>query len=76
MTNDLFTLPSEYQDLRDSVRSLADKEIAPFAHAVDEDHRYPQEASDALTKANLHAAHVPAEYGGEGADALRCSFIY
>ena len=75
MTSDLFALPSEYQDLRDSVRALAEKEIAPHAHAVDEDHRYPQEASDALIKANLHAAHVPAEFGGEGADALAVAII-
>ena len=75
MTSDLFTLPREYQDLRDSVRALAEKEIAPHAHAVDEDHRFPQEASDALIKANLHAAHVPAEFGGEGADALAVVLI-
>ena len=75
MTSDLFALPREYQDLRDSVRALAEKEIAPHAHAVDEDHRFPQEASDALIKANLHAAHVPAEFGGEGADALAVVLI-
>lgn len=75
MTSDLFALPSEYRDLRDSVRALAEKEIAPHAHAVDEDHRFPQEASDALIKANLHAAHVPAEFGGEGADALAVVLI-
>jgi len=75
MTSDLFALPSEYQDLRDSVRALAEKEIAPHAHAVDEDHRFPQEAADALIKANLHAAHVPAEFGGEGADALAVVLI-
>ena len=75
MTSDLFTLPSEYQALRESVRALAEKEIAPHAHAVDEDHRFPQEASDALIKANLHAAHVPAEFGGEGADALAVVLI-
>ncbi len=75
MTSDLFALPSEYQDLRDSVRALAEKEIAPYAHAVDEDHRFPQEASDALIKSNLHAAHVPAEFGGEGADALAVVLI-
>ena len=39
----IFTLPSEYAELRSSVRALADKEISPFAHDVDEDHRYPQE---------------------------------
>ena len=75
MTSDLFALPREYQDLRESVRALAEKEIAPHAHAVDEDHRFPQEASDALIKANLHAAHVPAEFGGEGADALAVALI-
>ena len=75
MTSDLFRLPSEYQALRESVRALAEKEIAPHAHAVDEDHRFPQEASDALIKANLHAAHVPAEFGGEGADALAVVLI-
>jgi alkylation response protein AidB-like acyl-CoA dehydrogenase len=75
MTSDLFNLPTEYQDLRESVRALAEKEIAPHAHAVDEDHRYPQEAADALIKANLHAAHVPDEFGGEGADALAVAII-
>jgi alkylation response protein AidB-like acyl-CoA dehydrogenase len=75
MTSDLFNLPTEYQDLRESVRALAEKEIAPHAQAVDEDHRYPQEAADALIKANLHAAHVPDEFGGEGADALAVAII-
>jgi len=72
---DIFTLPSEYNDLRDSVRSLSENEIAPHAHAVDEDHRYPQEAHNALVKAGLFAAHVPAEFGGDGADALATCII-
>ena len=71
----LFSLPSEYKDLRESVRALAEKEIAPFAQAVDEEHRYPQEAADALQKAGLAAAHVPTQYGGDGADALATVII-
>ena len=71
----LFDLPLEYKDLRESVRVLASREIAPFAHAVDEDARFPQEAYDALQRAGLAAAHVPAEYGGEGADALAVVLI-
>ena len=55
--------------------SLAENEIAPHAAAVDEDHRYPQEAADALLKAGLSAAHVPTEFGGEGADALATVII-
>jgi alkylation response protein AidB-like acyl-CoA dehydrogenase len=72
---DIFTLPSEYNDLRDSVRSLSENEIAPHAHAVDEDHRYPQQAHNALVKAGLFAAHVPTEFGGDGADALATCII-
>lgn len=55
-TNDLYALPSEYNELRASVRALAEKEIAPHAGLVDQDHRYPQEAADALLKAGLSAA--------------------
>ncbi len=66
----LFDLPDEYKELRNSVRALAEKEIAPHARAVDEDHRFPQEAAKALTRAGLSAAHVPTQYGGQGADAL------
>ncbi len=71
----LFSLPEEYQALRESVRSLAEKKIAPFAKEVDEQARYPQEAHDALQSAGLAAAHVPTEFGGDGADALAVAII-
>jgi alkylation response protein AidB-like acyl-CoA dehydrogenase len=66
----LFSLPPEYQSLRESVRALADSKIAPAAREVDEQARYPREAAEALQAAGLAAAHVPEEFGGEGADAL------
>lgn len=56
--------------LRDAVRSLAEAKIAPHAAAVDEEARFPHEALDALVAGDLHAVHVPEEYGGAGADAL------
>jgi hypothetical protein len=71
----LFDLPSEYKELRASVRALSEKEIAPHAQAVDEDHRFPQEAKVALIKNGLYAAHVPTEFGGDGADALATVLI-
>jgi len=71
----LFDLPSEYKELRASVRALSEKEIAPHAQAVDEDHRFPQEAKVALIKSGLYAAHVPTEFGGDGADALATVLI-
>src|SRR6476620_12063467 len=56
--------------LRETVRALAEAKIAPHAAAVDEEARFPQEALDALVANDLHAVHVPEEYGGAGADAL------
>ena len=67
---DLYQLSEELVMLRDTVRSLAEAKIAPFAAAVDEEARFPQEALDALRGADLHAVHVPETYGGAGADAL------
>ncbi len=56
--------------LRDAIRSLSEAKIAPYAAAVDEEARFPQEALDALVASDLHAVHVPESYGGAGADAL------
>ncbi|MER7051569.1 MULTISPECIES: acyl-CoA dehydrogenase [unclassified Streptomyces] len=67
---DLYRPLEEHDMLRDAVRSLAEAKIAPHAAAVDEEARFPQEALDALTANDLHAVHVPEEYGGAGADAL------
>ncbi len=71
----LYKLPEEYEALRETVRALADKKIAPHAHDVDANARFPQEAADALQSAGLAAAHVPTEFGGEGADALAVVII-
>ncbi|PBC79509.1 alkylation response protein AidB-like acyl-CoA dehydrogenase [Streptomyces sp. TLI_235] len=67
---DLFRLAEEHDMLRDAVRSLAEAKIAPFAAEVDEQGRFPHEALEALQGNDLHAVHVPEEYGGAGADAL------
>ncbi|MCO5577650.1 hypothetical protein L7F22_031481 [Adiantum nelumboides] len=67
---DSYRLSDEHEALREAVRDLAEKEIAPHAAEVDEQGRYPSEARDALVKAGFHAIIVPEEYGGEGADEL------
>ncbi|GGX99532.1 acyl-CoA dehydrogenase [Streptomyces anandii] len=67
---DLYRPSEEHDMLRDAVRSLAEAKIAPYAAAVDEEARFPQEALDALVANDLHAVHVPESYGGAGADAL------
>ncbi|WP_437049331.1 acyl-CoA dehydrogenase [Streptomyces sp. enrichment culture] len=67
---DLYRPSEEHDMLRDAVRALAEAKIAPYAAAVDEEARFPQEALDALVAGDLHAVHVPEEFGGAGADAL------
>ncbi|MFE1251981.1 acyl-CoA dehydrogenase [Streptomyces sp. NPDC058735] len=67
---DLYRPSEEHDMLRDAVRSLAEAKIAPYAAAVDEEARFPREALQALVANDLHAVHVPEEYGGAGADAL------
>jgi alkylation response protein AidB-like acyl-CoA dehydrogenase len=65
-----YALSEEHEALRESVRQLAEDKIAPYAAAVDQEPRYPREAHDALVKADLHAVHIPEEFGGAGGDAL------
>ena len=66
MTFDLYRLPEELEELRSVTRAVADKHIAPHAAEADEKSEFPQAAYDALVKADLHALHVPEEFGGAG----------
>ncbi len=68
--SDFYTLSDEHRAIRGAVRTLCDAKVAPYAAAVDDEARYPQEAHDALVAADFHAPHVPEAYGGAGADAL------
>ncbi|HEY3979548.1 MAG TPA: acyl-CoA dehydrogenase family protein, partial [Streptosporangiaceae bacterium] len=68
--NDAFALSPEHDALREVVRQLATEKIAPYAAKVDQAGEFPVEAHDALVKADLHAVHVPEQYGGAGADAI------
>lgn len=72
---DVFQLPEEHAELRTAIRALCDKEIAPYAAAVDEDARFPQEALDALNASGFNAVHVPEEFGGQGADSVAACIV-
>jgi alkylation response protein AidB-like acyl-CoA dehydrogenase len=72
---DLFQLPPEYQELRASIRALAEQEIAPYAAEVDRDERFPEEALTALNNSGFNAVHIPDEFGGQGADSLAAVIV-
>ena len=72
---DVFRLPEEHEELRAAIRALAEKEIAPFAAAVDEEVRFPDEALEALNASGFNAVHVPEEFGGQGADSVAACIV-
>ncbi|PRY55879.1 acyl-CoA dehydrogenase [Knoellia remsis] len=71
----LFQLSEDHEAIREAVRDVAEAKIAPFAAAVDEESRYPQEAHDALVASDFFAPHIAEEYGGVGADALATCIV-
>jgi alkylation response protein AidB-like acyl-CoA dehydrogenase len=72
---DLFKISDDHEELRAAVRAVAEDKIAPYAAAVDEDARFPQEAYDALVASDFHAPHVSENYDGVGADALATCIV-
>jgi alkylation response protein AidB-like acyl-CoA dehydrogenase len=72
---DVFRLPEEHEELRAAIRALAEKEIEPYAAAVDDEARFPQEALDALNASGFNAVHVPEDFGGQGADSVAACIV-
>ncbi|ATE57221.1 MULTISPECIES: acyl-CoA dehydrogenase [Actinosynnema] len=70
-----YQLAEEHDALREAIRSLAEKEIAPHAADVDERERFPVEALSALVKAGFSAVHVPEDYDGQGADSVATCIV-
>jgi alkylation response protein AidB-like acyl-CoA dehydrogenase len=75
VTDGLYQLAEEHEELRAAVRALAEKEIAPYAAEVDENERYPVEAYNALVKSGFNAVHIGEEYDGQGADAVSACIV-
>src|SRR5690606_18759592 len=70
-----YQLAEEHEALREAIRDLAEKEIAPHAAEVDEQERFPREAREALVKAGFAAVHVPEAYEGQGADSVATCIV-
>ncbi|WP_454194032.1 acyl-CoA dehydrogenase [Nocardia sp. Marseille-Q1738] len=72
---DLFKLEDFHDELREAIRALAEKEIAPHAKDVDGNSRFPEEALTALNASGFNAVHVPEAYGGQGADSVATCIV-
>ena len=72
---DGFALSEEHLALQETARQVVADKVTPYAAEVDETASFPQAAYDALRRADLHAVHVPEEFGGNGADALAACLV-
>jgi alkylation response protein AidB-like acyl-CoA dehydrogenase len=70
-----YQLPEEYADIRSATREVCDAGVAPHAAEADATATFPEQSYEALKSADLHAPHIPAEYGGAGIDALGTAIV-
>ncbi len=66
----MFTLTDEYEELRASLRRLAEERIAPNAAHADEAEEYPWDSWHAWQAAGFAGLAFPQKYGGQDAGFL------
>src|SRR5579862_5413498 len=70
MLADLYTIPQEYLDFRDTIRQIAVERIAPRAAEMDEKAEYPHDLRRLLAEQDILGLPFESEYGGTGTGTL------
>jgi alkylation response protein AidB-like acyl-CoA dehydrogenase len=65
-----FSLSTEQEILRDSVRSFAEKEIKPVAQNLDKNEEFSYETMQKMAELGLFGIFVSEKYGGQGMDYI------
>ena len=65
-----YTLSTEQEILRDSVRSFAENEIKPVAQELDEKEEFSYETMQKMAELGLFGKFVSEQYGGQGMDYI------
>ena len=65
-----FTLSTEQEILRESVRSFAENEIKPVARELDEKEEFSFETMQKMAELGLFGIFVSEQYGGQGMDYI------
>ncbi len=68
--SELYTVPQEYLDFRDTIRAIAQERIAPRAAEIDENAAYPQDLRALLAEQDILGLPFEAEHGGTGTGTL------
>ncbi len=70
-----FELSEEENFACDTARAFAEKEVAPLAAKIDQEHYFPKELLPKMGDLGLMGAIVPPEYGGAGLSTLAYALI-
>src|SRR6201987_2656475 len=67
---ELYTIPQEHLDLRDTIRQIAEERIAPRAAQIDEEAAYPHDLRQLLAEQDILGLPFDIEHGGTGTGTL------
>jgi len=67
---DLYTVPQEHLDFRDTIRQMAQERVAPRAAEIDETAEYPQDIRELFAEHDLFGLPFEEEHGGTGTGTL------
>ncbi|MDP9345068.1 MAG: acyl-CoA dehydrogenase family protein [Actinomycetota bacterium] len=69
-TTDVYDLPQEYKDFRDTIRQIVDGEIRPRAAEIDAQGEYPWDVRKLLGEQDILGLPFDEEHGGTGTGTL------
>jgi alkylation response protein AidB-like acyl-CoA dehydrogenase len=67
---ELYTIPQEHLDFRDTIRQIAQQRIAPRAAEIDERAEYPHDLRKLLAEQDILGLPFETEHGGTGTGTL------
>ncbi len=67
---ELYTIPQDHLDFRDTIRQIAQERIAPRAAEIDEKAEYPHDLRRLLGEQDILGLPFESEYGGTGTGTL------
>jgi len=70
LTADVYDLPQEHKDFRDTIRQIVDGKVRPRAAEIDAKGEYPWDIRKLFGEQDILGLALPAEYGGTGTGTL------
>ena len=67
---DVYDLPQEYKDFRDTIRQIVDEKVRPRAAEIDAKAEYPHDIRKLFAEQDILALPFDAQYGGTGTGTL------